>query len=90
MKKILTTIRKRSAVTGDAELPVSINEESFEQGDALLAEIEAFLAACRGERSVAVTGEDGLRALQTAISITEKLSLSAVQRVRVEAMGVVP
>jgi predicted dehydrogenase len=73
-QKILTTIRKRPGVTSDTELPVSINEEAFEQGDALRAEIEAFLAACRGERSVAVTGEDGLRALQTAISITEKLA----------------
>jgi predicted dehydrogenase len=54
---------------------VTINEESFEQGDALKAEIEAFLAACRGERAVAVSGADGLRALQTAISITEKLAL---------------
>ncbi len=89
-QKILTTIRKRSSVTGDAELPVSINEESFEQGDALLAEIEAFLGACRGERSVAVSGEDGLRALQTAISITEKLALGGVQRVWGDAAGAVP
>ncbi len=73
-QKILTTIRKRPGVLTDAELPVSINEESFEQGDALQAEIKAFLAACRGERTVAVSGEDGLRALQTAISITEKLA----------------
>ena len=37
------------------------------------AEIAAFLASCRGERAVAVSGEDGLRALRTAITITEKL-----------------
>ena len=74
-QKILTTIRKRPGATTDAELPVSINEECFEQGDALRAEIEAFLAACRGERAVAVSGDDGLRALQTAISITEMLAL---------------
>jgi predicted dehydrogenase len=75
-QKILTTIRKREA-TGDTELPVTIDEQSFEQGDALRAEIEAFLAACRGERKVAVSGEEGLRALQTAISITEKLTAAA-------------
>jgi predicted dehydrogenase len=74
-QKILTTIRKRPGALTDTELPVTINEESFEQGDALKAEIEAFLAACRGERTVAVSGADGLRALQTAISITEKLAL---------------
>jgi predicted dehydrogenase len=72
-QKILTSIRKKPGVSADNELPVSINEIAFEQGDALRAEIEAFLAACRGTRAVAVSGEDGLRALQTAISITEML-----------------
>ena len=70
-QKILTTIRKRPVTAGDTALPVSIDEQSFEQGDALRAEIESFLASCRGERPVAVSGEDGLRALRTAITITE-------------------
>ena len=73
-QKILTSIRKRALAPGEAGLPVSIDEQSFEQGDALGAEIDAFLAACRGERPVAVTGEDGRRALQLAIEITERLS----------------
>jgi predicted dehydrogenase len=72
-QKILTSIRKRPGRVTDAELPVTINEESFEQGDALAAEIAAFLASCRGEREIAVTGVDGLRALETAVSITTKL-----------------
>ena len=72
-QKILTVIRKRDAQPGDAQLPVSIAEESFEQGDALLAEIAAFLRAARGLGPVAVSGEDGLRALRTAIAITEAL-----------------
>ncbi|HEX4023677.1 MAG TPA: Gfo/Idh/MocA family oxidoreductase [Steroidobacteraceae bacterium] len=73
-QKILTVIRKRESAEGAltvGQLPVQIEERSFEQGDALLAEIEAFLAAVRGERTVLVSGEDGLRALQTAIAITE-------------------
>jgi predicted dehydrogenase len=73
-QKILTSIRKRPGVVSDSELPVTINEESFAQVDALAAEIEAFLAACRGEREVAVSGLDGLRALETAVAITAKLS----------------
>lgn len=72
-QKILTSIRKRELVAGEAGLPVSIDEQSFEQGDALRAEIEAFLAACRGECPPAVSGEDGRRALQLAIEITERL-----------------
>jgi len=73
-QKVLTVIRKRDLQPGDTQLPVNIVEESFEQGDALLAEIGAFLKAVRGLGPVAVTGEDGLRALRTAIAITDALS----------------
>ena len=69
-QKLLTVIRKQPVEDGAARLPVSIEEQSFEPGDALRTEIEAFLASCRGERAVVVTGEDGMRALQTAVSIT--------------------
>jgi predicted dehydrogenase len=73
-QKILTVIRKRDVVPGDQQLPVSISEQSFEQGDALRAEIEAFLASCRGERAVVVSGEAGLRALKTAVAISEAVA----------------
>ena len=49
---------------------VSIEEESFEQGDALRDEIAAFLKAIREGTTPVVTGEDGLRALETAMKIT--------------------
>ena len=42
-------------------------------------EIEAFLQAAAGERTAAVTGEDGLLALRTAISITEQVESSRRQ-----------
>jgi predicted dehydrogenase len=71
-QKILTVIRKRAGA-GAGELPVQIEEQSFAQGDALLAEIQAFLAAIRGERPVVVSGEDGERALRTAIEISERV-----------------
>ena len=69
-QKILTIIRKQAVGPDEARLPVSIDEQSFEPGDALRSEIEAFLASCRGERPVVVTGDDGMRALQTAMTIT--------------------
>jgi len=72
-QKILTVIRKRATPPGAGELPVQIEEQSFEQGDALLAEIQAFLAAIRGQRPVIVSGEDGQRALRTAIAISERV-----------------
>jgi predicted dehydrogenase len=72
-QKILTVIRKRAMAAGAGELPVHIEEQSFAQGDALLAEIQAFLAAIRGQRPVIVSGEDGQRALRTAIAISERV-----------------
>jgi predicted dehydrogenase len=75
-QKILTVIRKRDGAAVTGQLPVHIEEQSFEQGDALLAEIQAFLAAVRGEGRVVVTAEDGLRALRTAIAISERLQVS--------------
>ncbi len=78
-QKILTVIRKRAVAAGEANLPVSIDEQSFEPGDALRSEIEAFLASCRGERAVAVSGEDGARALQTAVAIAAAVNSAAAR-----------
>jgi predicted dehydrogenase len=75
-QKILTVIRKRppdTSAIGAASLPVQIEEQSFERGDALLDEIKAFLGAVRGSGRVYVSGEDGLRALTTALAITERV-----------------
>jgi len=72
-QKILTVIRKRPGPVLEGQLPAQIEEQSFDQGDALLAEIRAFVAAIRGEQRVLVSGEDGLRALRTAIDIAERV-----------------
>jgi predicted dehydrogenase len=69
-QKILTVIRKKDQAPVESPAQVSIEEESFDQGDALLAEIEAFLKAVRERSTPVVTGEDGLRALETAMKIT--------------------
>jgi predicted dehydrogenase len=76
-QKILTVIRKRIPPGAAGELPVQIEEQSFAQGDALLAEIQAFMRAIRGEGPVMVTGEDGQRALHTAIAISERVGASS-------------
>ncbi len=76
-QKILTVIRKKDAAPVESPAQVSIEEESFEQGDALLAEIRAFLRAIRESREPVVTGEDGLRALKTALEITARVRESA-------------
>jgi len=52
---------------------IGIERRQFADNDPLRLEIEAFLAAIRGERPVAVSGEDGRRALGGALQITRAL-----------------
>ena len=72
-QKILTLIRKRDGVPQPGQLPVNIEEANLEQGDALKSEIESFLECIRNNKRPIVSGEDGLRALETAIRITEQV-----------------
>jgi predicted dehydrogenase len=70
-QKILTIVRKRPPGADTAPGQVVIEERSYEQGDALKLEIAAFLRSIRAGGPPVVSGEDGLRALETAIRITE-------------------
>ena len=78
-QKILTVIRKGEGVGADGMPQVAIDEKTYEQGDALKAEIEAFLEAIAGGQPPAVSGEDGLLALRTAVSIGQQV-LSSMQK----------
>jgi predicted dehydrogenase len=75
-QKVLTVIRKGAGVGADGMPQVAIDETTYEQGDALKAEIEAFLEAAATGCAPPVTGEDGLLALRTAVSITEQVASS--------------
>jgi len=72
-QKILTLIRKREGEPQPGQLPVNIEEANLEQGDALKSEIESFLECIRNNKRPIVSGEDGLRALETAIRISEQV-----------------
>jgi predicted dehydrogenase len=78
-QKVLTVIRKASGVGPDGMPQVAIDETTYDQGDALRAEIAAFLAAAANGGTPPVSGEDGLLALRTAISITEQVASSMRQ-----------
>ncbi len=70
-QKVMTVIR-RSAEPPVGDLPqVSIDERAYDQGDALKAEIEAFVASVRSGERPRVGGQEGLAALETAIRIAE-------------------
>ncbi len=88
-QKILTLIRKRSAAASVGQLPVTIEEQSLEQGDALKSEIESFLECIRSQRPPVVSGEAGLRALETAMRITEQVHESLAQ-LRLKKRGEIP
>jgi len=81
-QKIMTLIRKRAATDVPGPLPVTIEEQSLEPGDALKAEIDSFLECIRAARAPVVPGEAGLRALETAIRITEQVQRSLAARSR--------
>jgi len=72
-QKILTMIRKKPGPVDAGQLPVTIDEQSFEQGDALKAEIESFLNCILTGSAPVVSGEAGLRALETAMLITQQV-----------------
>jgi predicted dehydrogenase len=75
-QKILTVIRKRDPSAAPGPLPVTIEEQNLDQGDALKAEIESFLDCIRTGRPPVVSGEAGLMALETAMRITEQVKQS--------------
>jgi predicted dehydrogenase len=75
-QKIVTVIRKGSGNAATGQLPVSIEERIFEPGDALKAEILAFLTCIQQGKAPVVSGEAGLAALETAIQITAQVQKS--------------
>lgn len=76
-QKILTVIRKRADAPLEGQLPVTIEEQNFDQGDALQAEIASFLECVRTGADPVVSGDDGLRALDTAMRITAQVQAAA-------------
>ncbi len=68
-QKILTTIRKGGTAPAPGLPGVTIDERTYEQGDALKLEIEAFVDSIRSGRPPLVGGAEGRLALETAIRI---------------------
>jgi predicted dehydrogenase len=76
-QKVLTIVRKPPEGSGLPRGQVLIEERAYEQGDALRFEIEAFLRSIVEGTPPVVTGEDGLRALETATQITRMVQEGA-------------
>ncbi|HTP83470.1 MAG TPA: Gfo/Idh/MocA family oxidoreductase [Alphaproteobacteria bacterium] len=81
-----TLLRKGSGKAWFPGLPpIDREERSFAEGDDLEAEIAAFLAAVASGTPPLVSGEDGRRALETAMKVTASLTESLE---RVSASGI--
>lgn len=69
--KILSVHRKGVKELFPGIPEITSEETIFESSDAIMAETRAFVEAIRAGHPAAVSGEDGRRALETAIRITE-------------------
>jgi len=63
----------RQAPLVDGIPPIECQDATLDKGDAILAEISAFIRAVNNGTRPLVSGEDGLRALNAAIAIGKKL-----------------
>ena len=72
--KKLAIHRKGSGELFPGIADIDSEECIFEQGDALLTEIESFLRCIKNDTQPVVSGEDGLRALVAATQISELLT----------------
>jgi predicted dehydrogenase len=72
-KRKTRMVAKKSAGPVAGFSDVDLQEESYEEVDELEREVEAFIAAVRDGTPPAVSGEDGLRALEAALAIADSL-----------------
>jgi predicted dehydrogenase len=69
-----TVYSKGHVVAADGTPEVRIEALDVPQQDQILAEIESFIASIATDTKAAVTGEDGMRALELALMVEEQIS----------------
>jgi len=72
-KRKTRMVAKKSAGPVAGFSDVDVQEESYEEIDELQREVESFIAATRDGTPPAVSGAEGLRALEAALAITNSL-----------------
>jgi len=73
-KRKTRIVGKKSAGPVGGFSDVDVEEEGYEEVDELEREVEAFIAAVHDGTPPVVSGEDGLRALEAALSVADSLS----------------
>jgi len=69
--KVLSVNRKGNEITHNGFHDITHSEKTYEDTDALNLEVLDFISAINTGNQPKVTGEDGKRALETAIEITK-------------------
>ncbi len=69
----------RLATGADGARSILPDDLAVERGEPLRHELEAFLAACRGERGPLVDGAQGRNALATALAVGEAIRASTIE-----------
>jgi predicted dehydrogenase len=78
--KKISVFRKGEGEMSPGVPNVTIDKRDLGHEDVLRAEIESFLRAVAGNEQPVVTGEDGRRALKTALMINNKISMADFAR----------
>ncbi len=73
-ERVLTRHRKGDKEMFEGIPEIKTEQQTFEDADALLAEIQHFVQCIQNQQTPLVSGYDGRRALATAIEITELLA----------------
>lgn len=85
LERSLRSVYKKDAATSAGRPEIAIENQTYEESDAILEEDKAFIAAIRNGTVPLVSGEDGLRALEAATwimkSLHENLARFATTRV---------
>ncbi|MDH5593026.1 MAG: Gfo/Idh/MocA family oxidoreductase [Gammaproteobacteria bacterium] len=73
----ITMASKKNDEVDDQGIPViSVEKENFEQADALMSEIKAFIDSIKTGKPPVVSGEDGKRALEVALTINKDIQIT--------------
>lgn len=78
-ERVLSVRRKGTGEMFPGIPSIDSHEQKYEKDDALMTEIRHFLSAIRSGTRPLVTGEDGRRALATAIQISELIARNRAQ-----------
>ena len=90
VERSLRTVERKPASGGGTKPEITIASQTYEEKDELYEEDAAFLAAIAGRTKPLVTGEDGVRAVEAAMLITENLKQNFAHLAKARGLPLLP